>query len=147
VGAASWAQGGLSRGGDSPEGASVPRARRRIARGGVRPSSETETRPRGRQALERDGESPERALGPRARRSSLGVAPGPRARWELSRGRPRPIVWWAVVASLGRRPFHFGPRPHGACFRFAGIFVCVLLSFRKEGFPWLLGTLVAVPDK
>jgi hypothetical protein len=124
-------------------------------------SREAETRPRGRQSFERDGdspegasgprerdgESPERALGPRARRSSLGVAPGPRARWELARGRPRPIVWWAVVASLGRRPFHFGPRPHGACFRFAGIFVYVLLSFRKEGFPWLLGTLVAVPDK
>jgi hypothetical protein len=60
VGAASWAQDGLKRGGDSPEGASGPRARRRIARGGlgprarrrlarggVRPSSEMENRPRG----------------------------------------------------------------------------------------------------
>jgi hypothetical protein len=60
VGAASWVKGGLERGGDSSEGASGPRARRRLARGGVRPSSEaenlwrgvwssseTETRPRG----------------------------------------------------------------------------------------------------
>jgi hypothetical protein len=72
------------------------------------------------------------------------VALGPRARRELARGRPRPIVWWAVVASLGRGPFHFGPRPYGVCFRFVGIFVCVLLSFRKGGFPWLLGALMVV---
>jgi hypothetical protein len=38
----SWVQGGLERGGESPEGASGPRARRRLARGGVRPSSEAE---------------------------------------------------------------------------------------------------------
>jgi hypothetical protein len=42
-----WALGsrawdGLERGGDSPEGASSPRARRRFARGGVQPSSEEE---------------------------------------------------------------------------------------------------------
>jgi hypothetical protein len=35
------------RGGESPEGALGPRARRRIARGGARPSSEVENRPRG----------------------------------------------------------------------------------------------------
>jgi hypothetical protein len=34
--------GSLERGGDSPEGASSPRARRRFARGGVKPLSEAE---------------------------------------------------------------------------------------------------------
>jgi hypothetical protein len=34
--------GSLERGGDSPEGVSSPRARRRFARGGVKPSSEAE---------------------------------------------------------------------------------------------------------
>jgi hypothetical protein len=38
---------GLERGGESPEGAPAPRVRRRIARGGARPSSEAENRPRG----------------------------------------------------------------------------------------------------
>jgi hypothetical protein len=33
-----------------------PRARRRLARGGVGPSSKAETHPRGRQALERGGD-------------------------------------------------------------------------------------------
>jgi hypothetical protein len=45
-------------------GVPVPRARRRLARGGVKPSSEAETRPRGRQALERGGDSPEKASSP-----------------------------------------------------------------------------------
>jgi hypothetical protein len=45
-GARAW--GGLERGGDSPDGASSPRARRRFARGGAQPSSEVEIRPRGR---------------------------------------------------------------------------------------------------
>jgi hypothetical protein len=44
----SRARGDLERGGDSPEGASGPRARRRFARGGAQPSSEAEIRPRGR---------------------------------------------------------------------------------------------------
>jgi hypothetical protein len=51
----------LQRGGDSPEGALGPRARRRLTRGGVRPSSEAESR---------------------------GAAPGPRARRRLARGVP-----------------------------------------------------------
>jgi hypothetical protein len=59
----------LERGGDSPKGASSPRARwrshgaasgprarRRFARGGVRPSSEAEIHQRGRPALERGGD-------------------------------------------------------------------------------------------
>jgi hypothetical protein len=54
----------LERGGVSPEGASDPRARRSFARGGVRPSSEAEFRPRGRPALERGGVSLEGVLGP-----------------------------------------------------------------------------------
>jgi hypothetical protein len=37
----------LERGGDWPEGASCPRVRRRLARGGVTPSSEAETLRRG----------------------------------------------------------------------------------------------------
>jgi hypothetical protein len=47
-----WARGprarvGLERDGDSLEGASSPRARRRFARGGVQPPSEAEIRSRG----------------------------------------------------------------------------------------------------
>jgi hypothetical protein len=63
------AWGGLERGGDSPEGASNPRARRRFARGGVQrgqPSSEAKIR----------GAAP----GPRARRRFEVAALGPRAR-------------------------------------------------------------------
>jgi hypothetical protein len=44
----------LERGGNSPEGASSPRARRNLTRGGDQPSSEAESHPRGRPALERD---------------------------------------------------------------------------------------------
>jgi hypothetical protein len=64
--------GSLERGGDSPKGASSPRARWRFARGCVNPSSELEIYPRGclplergtnfverRLAIERDGGSPE----------------------------------------------------------------------------------------
>jgi hypothetical protein len=55
----------LERGGTSPEGASGPRARRNLTRGGVRPSSEAEPHPRGRPTLERGGTSPKGASGPR----------------------------------------------------------------------------------
>jgi hypothetical protein len=54
VGAASWALGGLERGGVSPEGA-------------LDPSSEAETHQRGCQALERGVDSPKAASGPRVR--------------------------------------------------------------------------------
>jgi hypothetical protein len=56
----------LERGGVPHEGASGPRARQSFSRGGVRPSSEAEFRPRGRPALKRGGVSPEGALGPAA---------------------------------------------------------------------------------
>jgi hypothetical protein len=39
-------------------GVRVPRARQRLAQGGVKPSSEAEIRLRGRQALERSGDLP-----------------------------------------------------------------------------------------
>jgi hypothetical protein len=42
----SWVQGGLERGGNSL-GVWVPRARRKLARGSVRPLSEAEIHPRG----------------------------------------------------------------------------------------------------
>jgi hypothetical protein len=59
AGAAPWGESGLERGGDSPEGASSPRA----------------MRTRGVSSL-------------RARRRFRGVAPGPRARWRFARGMP-----------------------------------------------------------
>jgi hypothetical protein len=46
------------------QGVWVPRARQRLARGGVKPSSEAEIHPRGRQALERSGDSPEGVSSP-----------------------------------------------------------------------------------
>jgi hypothetical protein len=117
-------------------------------------SSEAETRPRGCQALERDGESPEGVLDPRARRRIARGGARPSSETEFTRRgarssseagtRPRET---AADRLVGRGPFHFGPRPYGVCFRFVGIFVCVLLSFRKGGFPWLLGALMVVPDK
>jgi hypothetical protein len=66
----------LERGGDAPEGASSPRARWRLTRGGVQPPSEAETHSRGRSALERGGTSLEGASTPRARRSFARGWPG-----------------------------------------------------------------------
>jgi hypothetical protein len=54
-GGGGWRQ-ALERGGDSPEGASSPRARQRFARGGVKPSSEADICLRGRLPLERGGD-------------------------------------------------------------------------------------------
>jgi hypothetical protein len=65
---------------------------------GSGPSSEAETHPRGRQALERGGNSPEGASSPRARRKLCGAAPGPRARWRYARGVPRLAARWAAKA-------------------------------------------------
>jgi hypothetical protein len=84
----------LERGGASPEGATSPRARRKLTRGGDRSSSEAEPHPRGRPALERGGASPEGATSPRARqkltrggdRSSSEAEPNPRGRPILERG-------------------------------------------------------------
>jgi hypothetical protein len=44
---------------------------------GVQPPNEAEFRSRGRPTLERDGTSPEGATDPRARRSYIGAAPYP----------------------------------------------------------------------
>jgi hypothetical protein len=60
----------LERGGASPEVATDPRARRNLARGGDRPSSEKEPHPRVRPALERGGGLPVRCCAPRAKQSS-----------------------------------------------------------------------------
>jgi hypothetical protein len=56
--------GGVGAGAADPR---EPRAWRRPAQGGIQPSSEVETRPRGRPALERGEVSPEGASNPRAR--------------------------------------------------------------------------------
>jgi hypothetical protein len=60
----------LDREGTSLEGASNPRARRDLARGGVQPPSKAESRSRGRPAPERGGVLPVRHRAPRAKRSS-----------------------------------------------------------------------------
>jgi hypothetical protein len=101
--------GGLERGGDSPEGTSGPRARQRFSRGGARPSCESETRPRGRQALERGEESPE----------------GYRDR---SFGGPLWLLWAVGLSTLG---CNHTERVLGV----RGMFVCVLLFFEKGVFP------------
>jgi hypothetical protein len=64
--------------------------------GGAQPPSEVESRSRGCQTLERDGTSPEGATGPRARRSCTGAAPRPSSGAEFRSRVARPIVWWAV---------------------------------------------------
>jgi hypothetical protein len=56
--------------------AASPRARRSSARGGVRPSSETEPHPRGRLALERGEVVPRQPRVPREQRSSTRGWPG-----------------------------------------------------------------------
>jgi hypothetical protein len=86
-----------------------PRARRKLARGGVQlsiemgltsggvqPPSEAESCSRGCPAPERGGTSPERATGPRARRSSTSAAPRPSSEAEFRLRVARPTVWWAV---------------------------------------------------
>jgi hypothetical protein len=49
----------LGRGGTSPEGATGPRARRKLTRGGDQPSSEAEVSQCGSVPLERSGVPPE----------------------------------------------------------------------------------------
>jgi hypothetical protein len=123
-----------------------PRARRRLARWCIRPSSEVEVRPRGRQALERGGGSPEGATGPRARRRIRGTAPGPRATHRIARGVPRPAVWWAPAASWVVGPSLL--RAAATWNVFCGLRVCLFAFyfFQKGCFPRLLRTLLAVPD-
>jgi hypothetical protein len=64
--------------------------------GGVKPPNEEESRLRGRPTLERDGTSPEGATGPRVRRSCTGVMPYPSSGAKFRPRVARPIVWWAV---------------------------------------------------
>jgi hypothetical protein len=64
-----------------------------LREGGVQPPSETESRSRGCPTLERDGTSPEGASGPRAGRSCTGVAPCPSSGAESLPRVARPIVW------------------------------------------------------
>jgi hypothetical protein len=64
----SQVQGGLERSRESFEGAPPPRARWTITRGGVGPSSEAETQPRGRLPQERGGDFPKGVTTPRATR-------------------------------------------------------------------------------
>jgi hypothetical protein len=94
--------------------------------GGVQPPSEAESRSRGRPTLERDGTSPEGATGPRARRSCTGVAPCPSSGAEFRPTVARPIVWWVV-----------GP---WICFARVFRFVCVCFFYEfKWVFPGCLG--------
>jgi hypothetical protein len=97
-----------------------PRARRRLVRGGVRPSSEAEARPRGRQALERGGESVARRLVLERDGDS------PEGYRGLPFGGPLRLLGpWALRC--------FGPRPRETCF--TGLFVCLLLFFERGVFP------------
>jgi hypothetical protein len=98
----------LERGRTSLEGATGPRARLNLARGGIQPPSEAEPHPRGRPALERGGGLPVQCRVLRAKQSS--------ARGWLSRLSGGP---------LGPT----GPWAH-ECFRF----VCVLFSAKVSGF-------------
>jgi hypothetical protein len=86
----------LERGGTSLKGAFSSRSRRDLARGGVQPPSEAESRSRGRPAPERGGTLPEGATSPRARWSFTSAAPCPSSEAEFRPGVARPTVWWAV---------------------------------------------------
>jgi hypothetical protein len=67
-----------------------------LARGGVQPPSEAESRSRGHPALERGGTSSEGVTSPRARRSfTIAVSP-PSSEAEFRPRVSRPPVWWAV---------------------------------------------------
>jgi hypothetical protein len=74
----------------------------------VRASSEAESRPRGRPALERGGVSPEGASSPRVRRSSIGTVSYPSSEAEF---RPRGAGADRSGGPLrlpGRRPLPLG---------------------------------------
>jgi hypothetical protein len=94
-----------------------------LARGGVQPPSEEESRSRGRPALERGGTSPEGATGPRERRSFTSAASPLSSEAEFRPRVSRPPVWWAVG------PWIYFTR----VFRF--VRVCFLR--RQAGLPWL----------
>jgi hypothetical protein len=115
----------LEGGGDSPEGASSPRARRSLARGGVQPSSEAESHPRGRPALERGGVSLVRCCVHGAKRS-------------FARGGWGCLFWWAAEAARVVGPCHWAVIVLGAFYCFCEfVFFCYLR--KKMGFPGYLG--------
>jgi hypothetical protein len=110
-----------------------PRARRRLAQGGVKPSGEAETLPRGRQALERGGDSAAQCpVLERDGDSSEGY-----------RGRPfggplRLLRLWALLCS--------GSRPRGARFVIRGFVSLRFVIFRKGVFsPVIMGPLWLSP--
>jgi hypothetical protein len=78
----------------SPEGASSPRARRNLTRGGGGGQALERGRPhlRGRPNLERGGTSPEGATGPRARRSFASAVLRPSSEAEFRPRAPGAIV-------------------------------------------------------
>jgi hypothetical protein len=120
-----------------------PRAGRSLVRGCARPSSEAESRPRWRPALERGGVSPEGAPSPRARRSVGGTALRPSSEAEFRprgpgadrlMGRPGVPGSWAPVT----RPWLRGMR-FAVC-----ELVCVFIICERKwvspgylGDPWL----------
>jgi hypothetical protein len=73
----------LERGGTSPEGATDPRARRNLTRGGDRPSSEVPGAP-----------------SPRARRKFASAMSYPSSEAEFCPRVAGPTVWWAAGATL-----------------------------------------------
>jgi hypothetical protein len=109
--------GSLERGGDSPEGASGPRARRRLARG---------------------------ASGPRARQRIRGAAISPLAGRRLARGVLRSVVSWAAAASWVVGP-SLVQGARGACFAACGFICLPFIIFRKGCFPRLLGDPYGCP--
>jgi hypothetical protein len=83
----------------SLEGVFSSRSRRDLARGGVQPPSEAESRLRGRPAPERGRASLEGVTSPRSRRSFTSAAPCPSSEAEFRPRVARPTVWWAVGLS------------------------------------------------
>jgi hypothetical protein len=86
----------LERDENSLEGALSSRSRRDLARGGVQPPSEAESRSRGCPAPERGGTSLEGATGSRARQSFTSAAPRPLSEAEFRLRVAGPTVWWVV---------------------------------------------------
>jgi hypothetical protein len=97
-----------------------PRARQRLARGGVRPSSEAETCPRGRQALERGRDSPEGRIRPSSEAETR-----PRGRWPLERGRDS-AVRRPVLERDADSPEGYNGQPLGGPLRIFGSWALLL---------------------
>jgi hypothetical protein len=106
-------------------GVPVSRAMCKLTRGGVRPSSEAETCPRGCQALKQGGDSA-------AQRWALKRdGDSPEGYCDRPFGGPLRLLGpWALLC--------FGPRPREAFFVVCGLFVLPLTIFREGCFPRLL---------